>query len=336
MFDYQNRMEKLSRKPQPLERLNGRIDWEMFRSVLGEVTDKTAKGAGGRPRYDSVMMFKILILQRYYNLSDEQTEFQIEDRLTFQKFLGLTLSDSVPDEKTIWIFREELTKAGIAGKLFKRFEKHLEEVGLTGKEGKIIDASFVDVPRQRNNREENEQIKSGEIPDSFKENANRLRQKDTDARWAKKGDEVHYGYKNHVKVDKETKLIDEYKVTEASVHDSQVMRDLVEKRDGTIHADSAYAGEEIEATLRKKGVKSRICEKGCRNHSLSEKQKETNRRKSKIRARVEHVFGFMTNTMRNGLYMRWVGKKRTTAGIGLLNLVYNIARYEQILRLKLA
>lgn len=336
LFDYENRMTKLSEGPDPLARLDKRIDWEIFRSALERAFEKEAQGPGGRPRHDVVMMFKVLVLQRYYNLSDEQTEYQINDRLSFQKFLGLSLSDGVPDQKTIWLFRETLTHNGRVKKLFKRFERHLKEAGLMGHEGKIIDASFVDVPRQRNSREENAQIKSGEVPDSFQENENRLRQKDVEARWTKKGEEVHYGYKNHVKADKTTKLIEDYEVTDASVHDSQPVEDLVEEGDGTLHADSAYTGETIETILEKNGVKGEICEKGYRNHPLTERQKKENRKKSKIRVRVEHIFGFMTNTMRDGLKMRWVGMRRVTTGIGLLNLVYNIARYEQIIRLNLA
>jgi IS5 family transposase len=335
LFDYENRMNKLAQGPDPLSRLNARIDWKIFQKDLEAAFEKEAKGPGGRPRYDVVMMFKILILQRYYNLSDEQTEYQINDRLSFQKFLDLTLSDTVADQKTIWMFREELIKKGLIKKLFKRFEEQLNKAGLMGQEGKIIDASFVDVPRQRNSREENEQIKEGKVPKSFEENENLKEQKDVDARWAKKGEEVHYGYKNHVKADQKSKLIEDYEVTQANVHDSKVVEDLVEEEDKRVYADSAYWGESIGAILEKKGIKGEICEKGYRNHPLSEAQKKRNRKKSKIRVRVEHIFGFMTNTMKDGLKMRWIGMKRITAGIGLLNLVYNMARYEQIMRLQL-
>lgn len=335
LFDYQNRMSELARKTNPLEKLDRRIDWEMFREELESVFPVSAKGVGGRPRYDVVMMFKILVLQRYYNLSDEQTEFQIRDRLTFQKFLGLTLSDQSPDEKTIWLFREDLVKAGKVEALFKRFEKHLGEAGLTGQEGKIIDASFVDVPRQRNSREENEIIKAGGVPVEFWKNENKLEQKDIEARWTKKGEEVHYGYKNHVKADKKTKLIEDYEVTDASVHDSQAVEGLIEKGDGKLHADSAYRGEEIEKALAAKEIKSEIHERAYRNRPLTEEQKEANRQKSKIRVRVEHIFGQMTNGMSDGLKLRWIGLRRITAGVGLLNLVYNLVRYEQIVRLKL-
>ena len=205
-----------------------------------------------------------------------------------------------------------------------------------GREGKMIDASFVDVPRQRNSREENEEIKQGKVPESFQQNENRMEQNDVAARWAKKGADVHDGYKNHVKADRATKLIEDDEVTPASVHDSQAVEDLVEADDGIVYADSAYTGEAIEAILEEHGVTGEICEKGYRNHPLTKAQKKRNRKKSKIRVRVEPIVGFMTNTMKDGLKMRWIGMPRITAGVGLLNLVYNLARYEQILRLKLA
>jgi len=334
-FDYDQRLEKLSQTTQPLERLNSRIDWEMFRSTLEGLILKTGKAPGGRPRHDPVMMFKILVLQRYYNLSDEQAEFQINDRLSFQKFLGMTLADTVPDQKTIWLFREMLGRCDGVKNLFKRFEHHLASSGLVGKEGKIIDASFVDVPRQRNGRDDNEKIKKGEVPESFIKNENVGEQKDVDARWTKKNQEVHYGYKDHVKADAKTKLIEDYVVTDASVHDSQAVKDLVEEGDGQLYADSAYTGNPIEKILVEKKIEGKIHEKGYRNRPLTAEQKISNREKSKIRVRIEHIFGHMTNSMRDGLKMRFIGMRRITAGIGLLNLVYNMARYEQIVRLQL-
>lgn len=220
--------------------------------------------------------------------------------------------------------------------LFRCFEGHLKEAGLVGSEGKIIDASFVDVPRQRNSREENEVIKAGAVPVEFGTSPHRLGQKDMAARWTKQGGEVHYGYKNHVKADRKTKLIEDYAVTAASVHDSQVVGDLIEEGDGQVHADSAYCGAEIEEALAEKGIRSEIHERAYRNHPLTEEQKISNRRKSKIRVRVEHIFGQMTNAMRDGLKMRSIGIKRITGAVGFLNLVYNMARYEQILRLGLS
>jgi len=134
-------------------------------------------------------MFKILILQRYYNLSDDQVEYQINDRMSFMRFLNLTISDDIPDSKTVWNFREQIVKLDLVDAVFSLFIQELERLALIVNESKIIDASFIEVPKQRNNREENKQIKEGEIPDDFNEKPNKKAQKDIDARWTKKNNE---------------------------------------------------------------------------------------------------------------------------------------------------
>lgn len=338
LFDEEFRREELKKHKEPLKRLNSVVDWEMFRPVLERALHHEAKGAGGRPAFDEVLMFKILVLQRVYGLSDEQAELQIMDRLSFQEFLGLRLADKVPDEKTIWVFRQELTGKKVAEPLFETFKAHLEAAGLLMKAGVIVDATFVDVPRQRNTREENATIKKGEIPREWQkdENRNQLEQKDTDARWTKKNGECHFGYKDHVKVDRGSKLITAYTVTDASVHDSQAVDKLLREEDAgkELHADSAYVGEPIAKVLEAKGMGNAIHEKGYRNHPLTAEQKTRNWEKSKIRVRVEHVFGFMEMSMK-GIFVRVIGKERVGTVIGLANLTYNLFRYEQLLRLGL-
>ena len=328
LFDKENRMEKLSKLGDPLVRLNKVVDWEQFRPVLTNALKKEAKGAGGRPPYDCVLMFKILILQRMYNLSDDQTEYQINDRMSFMRFLGLGLEDRVPDSKTIWLFRDTLTKANAAQALFDGFSAQLEAAHLITRTGTIVDATFMDAPRQRNTRDENASIKAGNIPEEWQkeEQAAKLRQKDTDARWAKKGTELHYGYKNHVKADAESKIITGYTVTSANVHDSQVLADLVDDDDYVLYADSAYYGETIFSALPE-GLEIQVHEKGNRHHPLTEEQKEHNKEKSRIRVRIEHIFGFMTNSMQ-GITVRSIGKLRAEFNAGITNLVYNICRYE--------
>jgi IS5 family transposase len=155
-----------------------------------------------------------------------------------------------------------------------------------------------------------------------------------DARWTKKNDERHYGYKNHVKADAQSKLIESYAVTDASVHDSQMLQPLMDGSEGDVYADSAYRSAEAEAMLAEKHITSQIHERANRNRPLSEEQKESNRLKSKVRARIEHVFGYMSQSMK-GFYLRYIGRRRNAAAIGLINLIYNLARYEQIVRLKL-
>jgi len=339
LFDYEYQLEKINRHNPPLQRLNAVIDWEMFRPTLEETLYVEPKGPGGRPSYDKVMMFKILILQRYYNLSDEQTEFQIKDRLSFMQFLGLRIGDDIPDEKTIWLFKEKLKEKGVAEKLFDLFASLLEQNGIIAKEGSIVDATFVDVPKQRNTKKENEDIKQGAIPIAFGQKdrngrRNKLSQKDTDARWAKKYEEKHFGYKNHVKADKDSKLITKYSVSSAAPHDSTEIENLIDESDKEVYADSAYRSEAIEKMLQAKGCKSQIHEKGYRNTPMTQEQQESNRTKSQTRAKIEHIFGFMTNSMNNALFMRSIGMERIKSAIGLLNLTYNLFRFEQLVRLQ--
>lgn len=335
LFDYEFRKEEIKSWQTSIEKLNNIINWEKFRSILTGVFTKQPKGAGGAPAFDRLFLFKILILQRYYNLSDAQAEFQIKDRISFQSFLGLDICDDVPDEKTIWYFREQLVNAGVMEDMFEIFNGFLEDQGIIGKEGSIVDASFVEAPKQRNSREENKQIKEGNVPGEWKEDRSKLSQKDIDAKWTKKNNEVHYGYKNHIKVDKTTKLIQSFTATDASVHDSQAVADIINEEDKEIYADSAYKSEAIDKKLESNTIKNQIHEKGYRNKPLTESQKASNKIKSKIRVRVEHIFGFIENSMK-GSNTRYIGLKRNKVRIGITNLVYNLFRYEQIMRLNLA
>ena len=336
LFDEQEACEKMSSIGNPLERIAKIVDFEMFRDTLEEgVLNRDKKSNAGAKPFDVVMMFKILVLQRYYGLGDTQIEYQILDRLSFKKFLGLESGDKVPDEKTVWAFRETLTSKGLVEKLFNQFRDYLEGKGLIMNEGKMIDASFTVAPRQRNTREENKMIKEGKGGELWNDNPNKKRHKDIDARWTKKNNETFYGYKNHAKVDAKSKFIDKYKVTDASVHDSQPLDDLLSEQDKgqDLYADSAYTGSEQEKVVEKYEMNNCIHEKGYRNNPLTEEQKQRNREKSKTRARVEHVFGFMEQSM-NGLVVRSVGIVRATGIVGLINLTYNMFRYEQVVRLQ--
>ena len=327
-WDESLRLEKLSKLGDSLEKLNHAIDWELFRPKLTKVFKKRAKGAGGRPPYDYVTLFKVLVLQRIYNLSDDQTEYQINDRMSFMRFLGLGLGDRVPDAKTIWLYRDTLTKANVIRELFDLFNAQLEAAGLITHTGTIVDATFVEAPRQHNHHNENEDIKKGNVPDAWKkpENIHKLRRKDMDARWTRKGREFHFGYKDHVKADADSKLITDYTVTPANVHDSQPMPTMINETDKAVYADSAYWGSVVAEALPQ-NVENSIQERGTKKQPLTEEQKASNRIKSKTRCRIEHIFGFMTNSM-HGITVRSVGLARAEFNIGLTNLIYNLCRFE--------
>lgn len=321
LFEYQERKAALEKRKRGLDRLNAMVHWESFRPVLEGRIKFTEKPKGGPRPWDLVLMFKIVVLQKFHGLSDDETEFQILDRFSFQRFVGLDVGDTVPDAKTIWLFKERLGAEGIKA-LFDHLDTALNERGLIGKAGKIVDASFIEAPKQRNNRQDNEMIKEGKRPESFDENPHKGAQKDTDARWTKKGDETHYGYKNHAKVDAASKLIVAWEVTPANVHDSQELATLVVEGDGTLYADSAYQSEESAQLLTSKGIENQIHERAYRDHPLSGNQKKLNKLKSSIRARVEHVFGRLAQYKADRF--RRVGLKRAIFETGLGNLVYNL------------
>jgi len=343
LFEQEFTTKALSALGNPLERLSSLLDFELFRPELEKVlVREDCKTPAGRPQIDVVLMFKIIFLQRYYGLGDHQTQYQIVDRTSFRQFLGVKTVDEIPDEKTVWKCREALSKAGTFDRLFDQFRAFLDDKGLRFNEGKIIDASFIEAPKQRNTHEENKQIKEGngaslwnpedgddERVKKFKRN--KKRHKDIEASWTKKRNEVHYGYKGHVKADHKTKLIEKYKTTTAKVHDSNVISPIIEPsdKDQPLYLDAGYVSKDKDVT--EAGMKPVICEKGYRNKPLTEEQKANNKTKSKVRCRIEHIFGFVEGAM-NGSFVRSIGIMRAEASFALTCLVYNMFRYTQIVK----
>jgi IS5 family transposase len=339
-FDTDKRLAAISAQGDPLEMIDRVVPFESFRgaieaAVLTPAQEK--KSTAGRKPIDVMVMFRMLVLQSLYNLSDEQVEYQVRDRLSFTRFLRLGIEDRIPDGTTLWLFRETLGKTGLIEKLFERFSQHLEAKGYIARGGQMVDATIVPVPKQRNSREENETVKAAKTPEEWKKNPAKNRQKDKDARWTKKHGKSFYGYKNHVNVDAKHKLIRQYEVTDASVHDSQKFEGLLNRANTSadVYADSAYRSAETEVRLKARGMRSRIHQRASRDHPLSKAQENANRRKSKVRARVEHVFGAQQISP-GGRIVRTIGIARAKAKIGLQNLAYNIRRLVTLERMAAA
>ena len=339
-FDLERRLDALSAKGDPLETIKTTVPWETFRADIEAVTEtkpEERKSNAGRKPYDAILKFKIVVLQSLYNLSDEQTEFMIRDRLSFMRFLDLRLEDTVPDATTLWLFREALVEAKLIDTLFVRFGQHLAAKGYIARGGQIVDATIVSAPKQRNTREENNTVKNGDTPEDWEKKPAKNRQKDKDARWTKKHGKSFYGYKNHVDVDKAHKLIRKWDATDASPHDSQKLDDVLDPTNTSkeVWADSAYRSAEIEQRLKEKGYRSRIHRRAARNRPLSQTQEAANTVRSKVRARVEHVFGHQENSMGRKI-VRTIGMARARFKIGMMNLGYNIRRLVQLERLAAA
>lgn len=320
-FDYQERLDLLERLGDPLPKLERAVDWEGFRAALATVYKTRAPGQGGRPPFEALLMFKVLVLQQFYNLSDDQTEFQIRDRYSFCRFLGLTPEGRVPDAKTVWVFRERLIIHALIDPLFAQLLAQIDAAGFVARQGQIVDAALVPVPKQRNSRDDNALIKADAVPADW--TAAQARQKDVEARWTQKNNQSHFGYKNHISVDRRHKIIRTFAVTSAQVHDSQVLAELLDESNThrTVWADSAYRSAAHETLLKTAGYRSRIHRKGTRRRPLNAREQDANRKRSTVRARVEHVFAQQTQRL-----VRTVGKARATLKIALMNWVYNLRR----------
>lgn len=335
-FDLSRRYEGLDKKRDPLVTLAAVIPWELFRpqllAALGSQDLRTPaserRSAAGRKPWDEVVIFKALVVQALYNLSDEQTEYQLRDRLSFMRFLGLGLEDGVPDATTLWLYREALARAGAVEELFAAFDGHLREHGFLAMGGQIVDATIVAAPRQRNSRGDNATIKEGKVPKEWEAHPAKRRQKDTDARWTKKHGRTYFGYKNHIGMDRRHKLVRRYGVTDAARHDSGELAAVLDP-DNTgskVWADSAYRSAAIEAELAERGYTSCIHRRATRNHPLSAREQQGNASRSRVRARVEHVFGHQATAM-GGKLVRTVGLVRAKMKIGMQNLTYNMSRF---------
>jgi IS5 family transposase len=324
----EKRRQRLEESKDNLRDIKEMVPWEILSQVLEKLPSKERKSRAGRKAIEPLILFKLLILKHLYNLSNEQVEYQVHDRASFRRFIGLSAEAEIPDATSIGGFEEKLRQAGLIEVLFEKLEELLRKSGYEAKGGQIIDATIVPVPIQRNSREENKSIKEGEIPSDWVENPNKLAQKDTNARWTKKNGVSYYGYKDHIGIDVEYGFIRCYSVTDASVHDSQELGSVLDPDNSgkEIWADSAYRSERVEVGLDALGYISKINERAYRNHPLTEEQTASNREKSKTRAKVEHVFGQWVMTM-GGKLMRCIGIERAKAQLGLKNWVYNIKRY---------
>lgn len=342
-WDIDERYVRLSEAGDPLEKLNAVVPWDVFRKPLAKALKRSDGAKGGRPPYDAVLMFKIMVLQALYSLSDDQAEFQIQDRLSFMRFLGLGLGDKVPDAKTIWLFREHLTQARAVENLFARFDKHLSKAGYLAMGGQIVDATIVSAPKQRNSDGEKADIKAGKVPEEWKDKPAKLRQKDRDARWTVKFSKAKvdeegktrqrdiavpaFGYKNHASIDRRHGFIRGWNVTSASAYDGAQLSNVLDKNNtgSTVWADTAYSSKKNEAWLEKNGYRSDIHHKKPKGRPMSEAMSRANGRRSKIRAFVEHVFA--QQKARMGLFVRTIGIARARTKIGMANLAYNLTRY---------
>jgi IS5 family transposase len=340
-FDVDERYAALSAAGDPLERLSAVVNFEIFRPVLDVALARSGRSRGGRPPYDAVLMFRILVLQALYSLSDEQAEFQLRDRLSFMRFVGLALHQAVPDAKTVWLYREQLKQAGAIEGLFRRFDEVLATKGYLAMGGRIIDATLIAAPRQKLTIEEKAIIRDGGTPEGW--SRHKRAQKDRDAWWTLKRGTTKpkpeggprqaiqiavpiFGYKSHIGIDRRHGLIRRWTVTDAAQHDSRSFAGLLDPENtaSRVWADTAYRTKRNLEVLERRGLSERIQFRRAPRRGLSEQQAKANASSARIRSGIEHVFAAQKHRM--ALFVRTIGIARAQAKIGIANLVYNFSR----------
>lgn len=342
-FDAEERLRWLSASGDPLERLRAVVDFEAFRAELDAALPRADRSRGGRPPYDAVLMFRVLVLQALYTLSDEQTEYQLRDRLSFMRFVGLALHDAVPDAKTIWLYREQLTRAGALAKLFARFDAMLAERGFLAMGGQIVDATVVEARRPRLTKEEKATLRDGGTPGGWSKA--RQRQIDRDGRWTiKRGRKAKppeggvqrqaaaeiavpmFGYKNHLGIDRGHGFIRRFTVTHAARHDGSQLGAVLDPTNTAsgVWADTAYRSRANLELLDRRGLVPEFQRAKPRGKPMPAHISRGNATRARVRSLVEHVFA--AEKRRMGLIVRSIGLVRATARITLANLAYNMRR----------
>jgi IS5 family transposase len=341
-FDAEERLRWLSASGDPLERLRAVVDFEAFRAELEAALSRADRSRGGRPPYDAVLMFRILVLQALYTLSDEQAEYQLRDRLSFMRFAGLALRDAVPDAKTIWLYREQLTRAGVLARPFAQFDAMLADRGFLAMGGQIVDATVIEARRPRLTKDEKQTLRDGGTPQGWSKA--RTRQVDRDGRWTiKRGRKAPpeggaqrrasaeiavpmFGYKNHLGIDRGHGFIRRFTVTHAARHDGSQLGAVLDPNNtaSAVWADTACRSRANVELLDRRGLAPQFQRAKPRGKPMPAHASRGNATRARVRSLVEQVFA--TEKRRMGLVVRSVGLARATARITLANLAYNMRR----------
>ena len=324
LFAAQEREAKLTKLGDALQVLERHFDFAALASAVDEAAPRPGRERGGRPPFPTEVMVRILLIQQLFNLSDEQMEFQLLDRLSFQRFAGLRDSSQIPDRTTIWTFKERLIKAGASESVFEAVNRQLARHGYIARGGQMVDASIVQAPKQSLNKEEKAIVAENAMPADW--SPAKRRQKDTDARWTKKHGKSYFGYKLSANADKRYKLIRKIKVSTSSEHDTLHFEDVLDPSNTSrdVYADKGYVDGEREARLTGQGWRMHIQRKGTKDKAISATQEQRNKRIAKTRARVEHIFAGLAQM--GDKVVRSIGLARATLHLNWKAAAYNLRR----------
>lgn len=297
-----------------LDEVEGVVDWALIRSLLG----KRGGSGAGNSSYPAEVLLRCLLAGVWYNLSDPALEAAVADRLSFRRFVGLSLLDRTPDHSTLWRFRQELIKNNLIDRIFEEINRQFEARHLILKEGTLVDASFMPA-RAKAPPKPREEEQSQTPPSPPKSSA------DPDARWGKKGKKSVFGYKIHTGVDTGHTLIRRVHVTDASITDTGPADRLFCGDEKAVYGDQAYYTHARHARLTEAGIKDRLMHRPNKHHDLRPRQKKRNKLIAKVRFAVERPFAvFKENySLRQVRYFNFA---RNRVLIMLACCAYNLRR----------
>jgi len=309
---------KTTRSELKLSKISSLVDWDLIERDVKQLYPVNKQG--GRPVSDLSVKIKMLFIQHLYNLSDPELEDHMNDRLSFQKFCGLSIEESIIDFTTFWRFKEKIGEVKLADKIFTQVNATLESKGLIVKKGTCIDATIIESGNKPLSHKKREEL--AETPSS---------QIDTDASSTAKRGSKYFGYKGHIGTDVGSKLIRKKEFTTASPHDSQTKEELYSGDEKAVFGDSAYSNQADKRKCRKKGIYYGILDKSTRRRKLSKTQKKRNKQKSSIRSSVEHPFAYMKCKL-NYQYARAKNVTRNELTFTMNCVIYNIMRGDYLLK----
>ena len=292
---------------QRLDKVNRLVDWKPFEIRLNRIYSSPS----GRPSHPVLLLFKCLLLQAWYNLSDYALEEVLDDRLSFRRFVDLSVSEKAPDHSVFSRFRDQLIQHKIHGQLFNELDRQLEDRGLILKKGTLVDATVIEAAPKKPNQ--NEDGTGGKSPE------------DPDADWTKKGGKYMFGYKAHVGVDQGSELIRRVAMTPAHVHDGEMLGQVLSGDELWAFADKAYDSAKNHKILQEKNVENGILMKGTIKRKLSGVEKMCNRILSKLRCPVERVFGTLKRSYRYSR-ARYLGLRKNSFHLTVMSMAYNLRR----------
>lgn len=292
---------------QQLDKINRLVDWKHFATKLSRIYSSPT----GRPSHPVLLLFKCLLLQAWHNLSDYALEEILDDRLSFRRFVGLSVSETAPDHSVFSRFRDELIKHKLHEQLFSELGRQLESRGLIIKKGTLVDATVIEAAPKKPHQ--NEDGTAGKSP------------QDPEADWTKKGGRYLFGYKAHLGVDQGSELIRRIAITPAHIHDGKMLGQVIDGDEEWAFADKAYDSAKNHQILQEKNIKNGILMKATVKRNLSAVEKMCNRVLSKLRCPVERVFGTMKRTYGYSR-ARYLGLKKNGLQLAMTSMAYNLRR----------